>query len=193
MSAYGKVSYTETDNVAKETVKEEFENNSVVEEQVEKFDNSYSAKLQELYNEYDKITLDEEKIKSVTQIQTNAVSNKVPFRVALVMSTTIVVALLLAFLCIYNITVINGMSTNINYLQEEVTASEYELVQAEGLYDRLTNPDNIQEELIEMGYSDVTSSNIVAVSVPEKTDVIALEGQTNWFDAICNFLSQIFG
>lgn len=193
MSAYGKVSYTETDNVAKETVKEDFENNSVVEEQVEKFDNSYSAKLQELYNEYDKITLDEEKIKSVTQIQTNAVSNKVPFRVALVMSTTIVVALLLAFLCIYNITVINGMSTNINYLQEEVTASEYELVQAEGLYDRLTNPDNIQEELIEMGYSDVTSSNIVAVSVPEKTEVIALEGQTNWFDAICNFLSQIFG
>ena len=114
MSAYGKVSLTENDNISREVVSENFNQESVVEEQVNKFDTTYTAeKLQELYNEYDKITLDQEKISSLTQIKTNAVSNKVPFRVALVMSTTVLVTLLLAFLCIYNIFVINGISTNI--------------------------------------------------------------------------------
>ena len=194
MSAYGKVTYTDTDDVARETLNESFNKTSVVDEQVNKFDTSYTVeKLQELYNEYDKITLDEEKIKSVTQIKTNAVSKKVPFRVALVLSTSVIITLLLAFLCIYNISVINSYNSNISYLQEEVTTYEYNLVQAEGLYDRLTNPDNIQNELVEMGYENVASSNIVAVSVPEKTPVIELQGQTNWFDSFCNFLSQIFG
>lgn len=194
MSAYGKVTYTETDDVARETLNDGFNKASVVDEQVNKFDTSYTVeKLQELYNEYDKITLDEEKIKSVTQIKTNAVSKKVPFRVALVLSTSVIITLLLAFLCIYNISVINSYNSNISYLQEEVTAYEYNLVQAEGLYDRLTNLDNIQNELVEMGYENVASSNIVAVSVPEKTPVVELQGQTNWFDAFCNFLSQIFG
>jgi len=194
MSAYGKVSLTENDNISREVVSEDFNQESVVEEQVNKFDTTYTAeKLQELYNEYDKITLDQEKISSLTQIKTNAVSNKVPFRVALVMSTTVLVTLLLAFLCIYNIFVINGISTNINYLQEEVASCEYDLVQAEGLYENLTNTNNIQNELTEMGFESIPSSNVVAVSVPDKVEVIELQGETNWFDAFCNFVSRIFG
>lgn len=194
MSAYGKVSLTENDNISREVVSENFNQESVVEEQVNKFDTTYTAeKLQELYNEYDKITLDQEKISSLTQIKTNAVSNKVPFRVALVMTTTVLVTLLLAFLCIYNIFVINGISTNINYLQEEVASCEYDLVQAEGLYEKLTNTNNIQNELAEMGFESVSSSNVVAVSVPDKVEVIELQGETNWFDAFCNFVSRIFG
>jgi len=44
-----------------------------------------------------------------------------------------------------------------------------------------------------MGYGDIASSNIVAISVPEKTEVIELQAETNWFDGFCNFLSQLFG
>ena len=149
--------------------------------------------MQELYNEFDKITLDENKIKEFTQVKVNAVSSKVPFRVALAMSTVLIVTLLLAFLCVYNIFVINGMSNNISYLQEEVASAEYDLTQAQGLYDNLTSTENIQKELAEMGYSEMTSSNVVAVSVPESVEVHELQGQTNWFDTICNFLSRIFG
>ena len=196
MSAYSRVSLTDNDNVSQEVVADNFNNESVMQEQVNKFDSTYTAdKLQELYNEYDKITLDQEKIKALTMIKTNAVSNKVPFRVALVMTTTVIVTLLLAFLCIYNIFVINGMSTDINYLQEEVVTCEYDLMQAEGLYEKLTNTTNIQAELDEMGYGSVASSNIdiVAVNVPDRVEVEELQGQTNWFDAFCNFVSQIFG
>ena len=194
MSAYGKLSLTDNENVSQEVLTQGYNSESVVEEQVNKFDTNYTAeKLQELYNEYDKITLDQEKINTLTQVKTNAVSRQVPFRVALVLTTTVIVTLLLAFLCIYNIFVINGISTNINYLQEEVTSYEYDLVQAEGLYSRLTNTNNIQNELSEMGFESIASSNIVAVNVPDKVEVIELQGETNWFDGFCNFVSRIFG
>lgn len=194
MSAYGKVSFTDTEEVARETVTENYEKDSVVEEQVNKFDTSYNVdKLQELYNEYDKVTLDEERIKSLTQVKTNAVSTRISFRMGLVLTTAIIVTLLLAFLCIYNISVINSIGSNIDYLQEEVISYEYDLSNAQAIYNELTNVDNIKSELAQMGYESVASSNIVAVSVPDKVEVIELQGQTNWFDSICNFISQIFG
>lgn len=194
MSAYGNVSYSETDATSVEEVKQDFESTAVMEEQVDKFDSSYTqARLKDLYEQYDKITIDEEKLKSVTQVKVNAVKNAIPFRTILVMSTSVLVTLLLAFLCIYNISVINGMSSNIQYLQEEVIQYEYELANSQTIYDDLTSVDNIQTELTDMGYSDIASSNIVAISVPEKTEVVELQAETNWFDAFCNFLSQIFG
>ena len=194
MSAYGKVTYAENSEVASETVTENIQETSAVDSQVSKFDTSYTVeKLQELYNEYDKITLDEEKIKAVTQVKVNAVSANVPFRTKLVLTTGVIVTLLLAFLCIYNIFVINNMGTSINCLQEEVIQYEYDYVQSERLYNNLTNVDGIQSELSSMGYSDIASSNIVAVSVPDKTEIVELQGETNWFDGLCNFLSQIFG
>ena len=194
MSAFGKVSYVENDNIAVESVSEEMEMSNAVEQQVEKFDTSFSTdKLQALYQEYDKITIDEEKIKSLTQIKTNAVSTRVPFRVALAMGTTLAVTILLAFLCIYNIFVINGMGASINCLQEEVISYEQTLVQAEGLYNDLTNPEMIKQELTEVGYSDIASSNIVAISVGESAEVVELQGETNWFDSLCNFVSRVFG
>ena len=194
MSAFGKVNYAETENAVVESTMEEVAVESVVEKQVEKFDNSFSTdKLQELYAEYDKITIDEEKVKSLTQIKANVISNRVPFRLALGVTTTAIVTLLLVFLCVYNVFVINGMDNSIRYLQEEVVSYEQSLVRTEGMYRQLTDPSNIKTELAQMGYADVASSNIVAVSVGEKTEVIELQGETNWFDAVCNFVSQIFG
>lgn len=193
MGAYGKVQFVDNETIGQETVVEQNLNNSTVNEQVGKFDNSYEVKLQELYKEYDKITLDEEKIKSMTEIKVNASKRSMSFRMGLTLATTTIVIALLAFLCIYNIFVINGMSGNINYLQEEVATSRYELVEAEGLYNSLVDSNNIQSELLDMGYGEVASSNIMTITVPEKTEVVELQAETNWFDAICNFLSQIFG
>ena len=78
-------------------------------------------------------------------------------------------------------------------MQEEVTSYEYEYTQAVDTYNKLTSMEGIQQELAQNGYKDMASSNIVAVSVPEKTEVIELQGETNWFDQVCNFLGQIFG
>ena len=194
MSAFGKVSLSTSDVNAVETVVEEVETTSAVDMQVDKFDTSYSTeKLQELYAEYDKITIDEEKVKSLTQIKVNAVSQQISFRMILGISTTAIVTVLLAFLCIYNIFVINGMSSSIGYLQEEIVACEQSLYQAEVVYNQTTDISNLQEMLKESNFRPMNSSNVEAISIPEVQNVIELQGETNWFDSICNFLSQIFG
>ena len=195
MSSYGKVSYVENDTEVMESVAEETMNTSTIDSQVNKFDNSYTTqKLQDLYNEYDKITIDEDKIRSVIQVRTNAVATqKASFRSVVLLTTSLIVAVLLAVLCIYNITVINGMGSSINCLQEEVITYQADLSQVESLYNSLTSTENIQAELTEMGYSELASSNIVAINVPDKTVVTDLEADSNWFDAVCNFVSQIFG
>ena len=116
MSAFGKVNYTESETSLVESTAEELVAESVVEKQVEKFDNSFNTdKLQELYAEYDKITIDEEKVKNLTQIRANALITHIPFRMALGLTTTAIVTILLAFLCIYNIFVINGIDNSIRY------------------------------------------------------------------------------
>ena len=191
MSAYGKVQFVDSETANQETVVEEVATNSTMQEQVGKFDNSYEVKLQELYKEYDKITLDEEKVKSMTEIKVNAVKHSVSFRMGLVLTTSLIVAALLLFLCIYNIFVINGMSSNINYLQEEVATSRYELVQEEGFYNSNIDPNYIQSQLEANGFSEVI--NTTTITIPEKVVVEELQAETNWFDAICNFLSAIFG
>lgn len=192
MSAFGQVSYGEDSDIAVESVSQENSTMSTIEKQVDKFDTNYNAeKLQELYNEYDRITIDEEKLKSLTQVKANAVTKKVPFRLALAMSTTLIVTLLLAFLCIYNVFVINNMSSSIGYLQEEVVSCEETLVKSEGLYNQLTDPSDIKSELESLGYTEITS--VSTLTVPESAEVIELQGETNWFDAFCNFLSRIFG
>ena len=81
----------------------------------------------------------------------------------------------------------------LNYLLATIITYEYELANSQTIYEDLTSVENIQTELTDMGYSDIASSNIVAISVPEKTEVVELQAETNWFDAFCNFLSQIFG
>ena len=200
MSAFGNVNFTETDNSLVESTAVEMETESVVEQQVEKFDTSFNTnKLQELYAEFDKITIDEEKVKNLTQVKENAVSNRIPFRLALGITTTAIITVLLVFLCVYNIFVINGMDNSIRYLQEEVISYEQDLTTAEIKYNGLTDPTTAQNWLANndysaMEYSDVPSPGcITAVSVGDVTEVIELQGETNWFDSVCNFISQIFG
>ena len=203
MSAFGKVTYNENENTAVESVVEEIENVSALDKQVEKFDTNISAdKLQKLYEEYDKITIDEEKIKSFTQVKANAVSKAMPFRLVLGITTTAIVSVLLLFLCVYNIFVINGMSDSISYLQGEVVSYQQELVQSEGVYKENSDLSNIgnslagyvpMEKVDESTSSEDLGNKIVTVSVPESAEVIELQGETNWFDSICNFLSRVFG
>ena len=191
MGAYSKVQFVDNETTSEERVVEQTQTNSAVNEEVNKFDNSYEVKLQELYKEYDKITLDEDKIKSMTDIKVNATKRTVSFRMGLAMTTTLIVTVLLAFLCIYNIFVINGMTSDIDYLQGEIASSRYELVEAEGLYNSHIDSNKIQSDLKANEYGAVDS--IVTISVPEKTEVVELEATSNWFDAICNFLSRVFG
>ena len=41
-----------------------------------------------------------------------------------------------------------------------------------------------------MGYSEISSENVVALN---STGYAALQGESNWFDKFCEFIGDIFG
>ena len=56
-----------------------------------------------------------------------------------------------------------------------------------------TNNAGIQTELTANGYTLTSSENVVTIEPGAISQVEDLSGSTNWFDAICNFISSIFG
>lgn len=195
MSSYGKILFSNDNNTATENVEEVSQNDDVVEKQVEKFDTNYSNdRLQDLYKEFDAVTVDEDFVKTAQSVKADVVAkSNLSAKTKLYISTACIVSLLLLFLVIYNVFVINSMGSSIQVLQTEVASAEYELAQSSELYDTLTNETNIQSELTENGYSQMSSDQVKTINVAKKVAVDTLKGETNWFDAFCNFISKIIG
>ena len=57
----------------------------------------------------------------------------------------------------------------------------------------LNDTSNIMSELGSNGYFEVSDSDLVYVEVSNAAPVADPTGSTNWFDAVCNFVSSIFG
>ena len=86
-------------NSVTETVDDDF---STVDTQVDKFSTDYTAnKLNELYNEFDSITLDDSTIDTITQRNAKA-NTKVSARTVLYLSASCLIATLLMFLMVCN-------------------------------------------------------------------------------------------
>ncbi len=169
--------------------------NSAISEEVEKFDNNYSdKKIKELTNEFDSITIDEDILKSVTITQDNVMTNtQVSFRTKLFIACSIAITSLLLFLAIYNIFRINAMSSGIELLQNNIATETNIYNSLQNDVNNMNDTTSITAELNNMGYYEISDSDIVYVEVPAETPVQVLSGSTNWFDSICNFVSSIFG
>lgn len=191
MGAYKRVVLTEKANSMPTT-------NSVVQKQMNKFDNTYtSKKLNDLYNEFDSITFGNDVVNS-TIIKENAVEVQKPyatFKAIVYLTTVIVVTLLLAFLAIYNIFVINNLNSNIQLLQEDVTTAQSQYDSVKLQYTKLTEQE--MEELINStlqgNYGDISNNGIIDVDLLQTISDSQPEISTNWFDQVCTFLSSVFG
>lgn len=183
MADYRKIMF----NNASMTETIENSRDSQVNSQVDRFSTDYTAdKLNELYNEFDSITLDNSAIDTITQ--RNAVA-KVSARAKLYLVAGCVIASLLLFLMIYNIFVISRMNNSINILQDNLTYQEYQLNDKQDLVDDLTSG-LTETKLNEMGYDEVLSENVVTIN---SSNYAPLEGESNWFDKLCGFIGNIFG
>ena len=161
-----------------------------VNSQVEKFSTDYTAdKLNELYNEFDSITLDNSAIDTITQRNAQSIT-KVSARAKLYITAGCVIAALLLFLMIYNFFVISRMNNSINILQDDLTYQEYQVADKANRIDDLTDDSVIKSQLEEMGYGEVSSENVVTINSSNYTP---LEGESNWFDKLCGFIGNIFG
>ena len=170
-----------------ETMDEELETTSTN----QTFSTDYTAdKLNELYNEFDSITLDNSAIDSLTKRNVETV--KMSARAKLYITTGFVITALLLFLMIYNFFVISKVQNSIDILQDDLTYQEYQVSERARKVNDLTDDATLKPLLTEMGYAEVSSNSVVVIN-SAGNDYVPLEGETNWFDSICEFISSIFG
>lgn len=175
------------DNMMTETMDDEL----VTTAKADNFSTDYTAdKLNELYNEFDSITLDNSAIDTITKRDADVV--KVSARTKLYLTTGFVITALLLFLMIYNFFVISSLNNSIDILQDDITYQEYQVTDKARKVNDLTNDSVLRDELTEMGYSDISSSEIIVMN-SGSANYVPLEGESNWFDKFCEFIGSIFG
>ena len=192
MASYKRIVLTEHDSAPTATI------NSDIKKQLSRFDTTYtSKKLNELYNEFDAMAVNNETVNS-TIVKTNAVDTVDVYakaKVIIYLTTTIIVTALLAFLAIYNIFVINGLNSNINLLQEDVETAQLQYDNLRKNYGDLSEAElrALINEAFNGEYGDIESNGSNSVGMLDTNNGSAEQVSTNWFDQLCTFLSNLFG
>jgi len=187
MANYKKIRLS--NNSMTETVDEDY---STADTQVDKFSTDYTAnKLNELYNEFDSITLDNSAIDTITQRNAKA-DTKVSARAVLYLSASCLIVALLMFLMVYNFFVISRVNNSIDILQDDLTYQEYQVTEKANRLDDLTDEAVLKKQLTDMGYAEVSSENVVVMNSAVGS-YAPVKGETNWFDKFCEFVGQVFG
>lgn len=192
MASYKRIVLTEHDSTPTATI------NSDVKKQLSRFDTTYtSKKLNELYNEFDAMAVNNETVNS-TIVKTNAVDTVDVYakaKVIIYLTTTIIVTALLAFLAIYNIFVINGLNSNINLLQEDVETAQLQYDNLRKNFGDLSEAElrALINEAFNGEYGDIESNGSNSVGMLDTNNGSAEQVSTNWFDQLCTFLSNLFG
>lgn len=192
MASYKRIVLTEHDSAPTATI------NSDVKKQLNRFDTTYtSKKLNELYNEFDAMAVNNETVNS-TIVKTNAVDTVDVYakaKVIIYLTTTIIVTALLAFLAIYNIFVINGLNNNINLLQEDVETAQQQYDNLRKNFGGLSEAElrALINEAFNGEYGDIESNGSNSVGMLDTNNSSAEQVSTNWFDQLCTFLSNLFG
>lgn len=192
MASYKRIVLTEHDSAPTATI------NSDVKKQLNRFDTTYtSKKLNELYNEFDAMAVNNETVNS-TIVKTNAVDTVDVYakaKVIIYLTTTIIVTALLAFLAIYNIFVINGLNSNINLLQEDVETAQLQYDNLRKNFGDLSEAElrALINEAFNGEYGDIESNGSNSVGMLDTNNGSAEQVSTNWFDQLCTFLSNLFG
>ena len=118
--------------------------------------------------------------------ETHAPTISINLRGKLIIGVFASIVLLLSILLIYNAVLINRYRAEIGADSQTVISLEAENAvlesQLEGLMGGVT-PEGL-------GMSQTTPQDIELI---QRTPVTPVEQDTNWFDAICNFFSELFG
>lgn len=163
-----------------------------------KFDSNYKAdKLNELYDWYDKMASEEDAdIETATPniVQKHiekTKARKMSFGQKLSIGVGSAVVALLMFLAIFNIFVINDTTKSIKLANEEMTQTEVNLGE---IMDELNQAkkNNDWYEKVKKEYTSESTAGIILGGL-DKVVVPVTKTTTNWFDKLCNFLSNIFG
>ena len=119
---------------------------------------------------------------------------KLSLRGKILAVVTSLVTVLLLTLVIYNAVVLGAKRAEINALQTQLAASVGELEALETELTATQSEEEISKLLRESGSTlrKATSADKVKVAI-ESYAVESYKAPTNWFDKICEFLSNLFG
>ncbi len=161
-----------------------------VEKQIDKFSSNYtSKKINELYNEFDAITLSPKEIEDNQEHSIEG--NKHSFKTMLILGVSAIVSLLLGAMFIYNIFVIKDYSSSIDLLQRDVAVSQAQMDISYEKYTQLSDQVSISEELAKEGYQQ--AGETVSIKRLPRIEVKQKDAETNWFSRLCNFTAKVFG
>ena len=196
MGAFRKLVINESNNSVTTNVDNDV-NYDTMQNQIEKFDTSYSnEKVRDLLEEFDSITINEADLEKDIVVKNDVVEKtSISVKAKIYLTSAVLISALLLFLAIYNIFVINNLNSGIKILEGNINNTYAIFESVEGQYQVLTSTPTEAEiqALKEQGFVEISSDNIKYLELGVKSTVESVNAPSNWFDAFCNFVSGLFG
>lgn len=130
------------------------------------------------------------KNEEVTQNKSQELKFKLNARGKIIVSVFSIISILLLSFCIYNAVLIGSLKSTIADKQIEAELLNREVYDATIDYNNITSTNSILAQL-PAGYTD-GADKIVEVSLNQQPNINIVEAPSNWFDKLCNFLSNLF-
>lgn len=195
----------------------EYQSNSVVRKQIQRFDDYSHESQQEEYQEYEVIKSYAPKVKKKTNKENkefnsfienqyaytpanetyiyqrsktkNTLSNRTKGRILVYCFACI--AILLSSLCIINVVNMTTINLQNAQTQTEISGIDKDLTNLENSIEDIE--DEIKNQANQSSFSPITPENTESITLLQKNEVQNYSEPTNFFDSICNFISGMFG
>lgn len=102
-----------------------------------------------------------------------------------------VACLLVAFVA-YNAVVIGKLSSSLAELEVDQVRQSASVGNLETSYQLMTSTDSMSQAAINNGLKTSTATDSVSITLADRPEIKAAEKTTNWFNNICEFLSELF-
>ena len=103
------------------------------------------------------------------------------------------IVIMLSSLCVINAVNINNLNKQIEQTTTSITDVNKAIQTTIKDIGKLTDEQEIQNNASELGLSEVDVKNNIEIELNDKNLVEDYQGQTNFFDKICNILRNMFG
>ena len=164
-----------------------------VEREYNNFELPESGKHSQILPEFDVLPVSKSKTVAKTEVEVSK-DIKLSLRGKILATVASMITVLLLTLVIYNAVVLGAKRAEINDLNAQLSANLAEISQLETELVNAKSEEEIAKLLKDSGSTlrKATNADKVKVSI-ESFEVSEYEVPTNWFDKICEFLSNLFG
>ena len=104
-----------------------------------------------------------------------------------------ILILILSGFSIANGVKINNLNNDLNSINQQITIEDANLKKAIKELGALTSEEKIKEESGRLDFIEVPENEVLNIELYERKPVVKPASKTNWFDKVCDLISNIFG